>query len=429
MREGTSLTRRQLIGSSLTLGVLAAAGNPTRFGETPERQATDRGPRPLAEEYSIAASVPVRGNHYMHDPGMVRLPSGHILVAAPCLERSIDDRHGVKSWRLFLSRSSDGGRTWVHLPTLPYSDATPFVYGGRLYMFIQPEKWKDVSLVSSDDEGKTWTAPVTLFSGAYWNCDTGMVIANGRLYWALNTRSYEGGVVVIAGDLSKDLLDPGAWRMSSESIQPKTPVGLTRGMYPRMIPKWEQWPRDSWLEPNVVLVGGRIRVLLRTVLDGYATAGICAVCDLTEDDTNMDLKFTQFYPIPGGQNKFFIIYDAVSRLFWMASNLVADSQESVLDWDGIRRDGRFVGGPGNDRRFLMLFYSIDSLNWFQAGCIAKASNPRKSFMYPVADLDGDDIVLISRTSVNGRDQHDADLVTFHRIRDFRSLALNLYPEF
>jgi hypothetical protein len=216
--------------------------------------------------------------------------------------------------------------------------------------------------------------------------------------------------------------------MSSEAAHPQTPAGLTRGMYPAMVPVWKQWPDDSWLEPNVVLVNDRIRVLLRTVLDGYATAGICAVCDLADDGTRMDLRFTQFYPIPGGQNKFFILHDPASRLFWMLSNLTVDSQEMVFDWEKTREGGRFAGGPGNDRRFLMLSYSVDALNWFPAGCIAETSNPRQSFMYPAASIDDDDIVLISRTSVNGRDQHDADLVTFHRIRNFRSLAMNLYPE-
>jgi hypothetical protein len=48
-------------------------------------------------------------------------------------------------------------------------------------------------------------------------------------------------------------------------------------------------------------------------------------------------------------------------------------------------------------------------------------------MYPAAGVDGDDLVLISRTSVHGRDQHDADLVTFHRVRGFRALAMDLAP--
>ncbi len=382
---------------------------------------------PLVQDYWIATRVPETGRYYIHDPGIVRLPSGGLLVAAPCLERATDDWHGVRSWQTFLSRSLDGGKTWTPLPTLPYSDATPFVHEGVTYMFVQPAKWENVSLVKSLDEGETWSQPVLLFQGSYWNCHTGMVIHQNRLYWALNSGGYQGGTVVIAGDLGQDLLSSSAWRMSSEAPKPSTPREVVRGMYPVMLPEWEQWPDDSWLEPNVVLVQGQIRVMSRTVLDGYATAGLAAVCDLSEDGGKMDLRFTQFYPMPGGQNKFFILHDEKSGLFWMTANLPADSQGVVFQWDRIRENKRFAGGPGNDRRFLMLSYSVDALNWFPAGCIANTRDPHQSFMYPAALVDGEDLVVLSRTSVNGRDQHDADLATVHRVRGFRDLAMDLFP--
>ncbi len=185
--------------------------------------------------------------------------------------------------------------------------------------------------------------------------------------------------------------------------------------------------QDWWLEPNIVLVNGRVRVLLRTILDGYASTSLAAVCELAYGASGMELRFVQLAAMAGGQNKFFLMTDPETGMFWMLSNLAADSQEMVFDWKAIRSRGFFSGG-GNDRRFLMLSYSVDALNWFPAGCVARASNPRQSFMYPSAAIAGDDIVLVSRTSVDGRDQHDADLVTFHRITGFRSLAMNLYPE-
>jgi hypothetical protein len=76
----------------------------------------------------------------------------------------------------------------------------------------------------------------------------------------------------------------------------------------------------------------------------------------------------------------------------------------------------------------MLLYSLDALNWFQAGCIAIARKLRQSFMYACPLIDGDDLLILSRTSHDARDQHDADLSTFHRVSDFRSLALDIHPE-
>jgi hypothetical protein len=75
----------------------------------------------------------------------------------------------------------------------------------------------------------------------------------------------------------------------------------------------------------------------------------------------------------------------------------------------------------------MLQYSADGLNWFPAGCIAQAAKLSQSFMYARPVIDHDDLAIIARSSVNAPNQHDADDCTFHRVHDFRRLALDLYP--
>lgn len=82
-----------------------------------------------------------------------------------------------------------------------------------------------------------------------------------------------------------------------------------------------------------------------------------------------------------------------------------------------------------DRRLLMLWYSVDSLNWIPAGWIARARNWTESFHYPVMCIEGDDLLLISRTAKDSGNQHDVDTTTFHRIRNFRSYAIDLLPRF
>jgi hypothetical protein len=44
-------------------------------------------------------------------------------------------------------------------------------------------------------------------------------------------------------------------------------------------------------------------------------------------------------------------------------------------------------------------------------------------------IDGDDLVLVSRTGRDSGNQHDVDLATFHRIKRFRDLAVDLTPTF
>ena len=438
MRDGFILTRRRLIGSSVVLGASGVTVASAALSPSHPRPPVHRSAQLLAQEFTVAAKVPTP-DHYMHDPGMTRLGKDRIFVAAPLMgwrdkgvARRTRSLRSIVSRELLLSRSRDGGKSWTSLRPLPYGNATPFVHDGMLYMIVPTATFgtrhdggNKVLLLRSDDEGDSWSDPVTLFEGNYWNCHTGMATAGGRLYWALT----EGGrLVAIAADLSKDLMQPGTWQMSNAVSLPGVPPTLTRGLYPPKAGVWPvQWASDVWLEPNVVHVHGRLRVLLRTIIDEYATASLCSVCDLEDSRSTLKLSFTQFYPLPGGQNKFFILYDDVSRLFWMASNLVTDSQDFQNNRERLIEIG-YHGGPGNERRLLFLSYSLDALNWFPAGCIAKWPSPLQSFMYPSVAVDGDDLVLISRTSNDAQNQHDADLVTFHRIQEFRSLALNLRPE-
>jgi hypothetical protein len=159
-----------------------------------------------------------------------------------------------------------------------------------------------------------------------------------------------------------------------------------------------------------------------------ATTNLAAVFDLTDDGENLDLSFTQFHPMPGGQVKFCIIWDDVSGLFWATVNLAADGQDALAMTDPAEnRGGKQYRGAvgGNDRRFLMLFYGLDGLNWFPAGCVARAGRLGQSFMYPSHIVDGDDLVVIARSSIDGQNRHDADSCTFHRVRNFRNLAMNL----
>jgi len=374
---------------------------------------------PLAQDFTVACRRP-SPDHFIHDPGMTVLPGGGIFVAAPAWTRGGGPR------QVLLSRSSDGGRRWEELPALPYAEATPFVLDNTLYMFTQPDQHRDVHFIRSEDHGESWCEPSRVTEGAYWNCQTGMVVTEDTLYWAFDERLQ--AVLAAAADRSKDLLDPAAWRISNVVSRASAPKEVVRGLNPPGSERWPwQWANDVWLEPNVVCVNGHLRVLLRAVIDEYATANLCAVCDLTDDGTDLALEFTQYYPLPGGQNKFCIVSDEPSRLFWMASNLVTDSQDHLNRRDALVASG-FMGGPGNERRLLFLFYSVDALNWIPAGCIAMWPKMTQSFMYPAMLVDGDDLVLLSRTSENAANQHDADLATFHRVRDFRRLALNLYPE-
>jgi hypothetical protein len=187
---------------------------------------------------------------------------------------------------------------------------------------------------------------------------------------------------------------------------------------------------DLYLEPNVIDVNGKLRVLATVKPRRQTSANIAVQMDLTDSNGKLELKFTQYFAMPGGQLKFCVIWDDVSKMFWATSNLVVDSQGEFDWWQKGTEHGNYSfggGGGGNDRRFLFLHYSLDGLNWIPAGCVAQAPQISQSFMYARPVIDGDDLAIISRSSVNAPNQHDSDYATFHRVKNFRSLALNLRP--
>ncbi len=380
---------------------------------------------PLAQDFVIAARVPDPRLYFFHDPNLARLDDGTLIVAAPQW-----GRRGTDVGRsLRIVRGADGGTTWTDLPTLPYEEGRPFVVDGQLLMFVQERTHRDFQIVTSDDRGETWTEPRTVIEEPLWNISTAQVIRPDALYWAMDRDSsgvdYQGKVMV-RWDRARSALDPEAWSISNIVPPPQVPAALTRGLFPvDDRPRIQGgWPSQFvWLEPNTVEVGGRIRVFVRSIIDENATANIAAVLDFDEEAN--ELRFTQFTSWPGGQCKFFIVNDQPNRTYWMLSNLVTNSQD-IIGWGDRMRETKYTGGPGNERRWLYLHYSIDCLNWFPAGCVARwPDSVHRSFMYPSAAIDGDDLVILSRTSRDAENQHDADLCTIHRVPDFRSLAMDL----
>ena len=315
------------------------------------------------------------------------------------------------------------------MAALPFEEGTPFVLDGQMLMFVQETSHKDFQIVSSDDGGSNWSPPQTVVEGPIWNTSTAMVVHPDTLYSAMDydwPGDNHKGKVMVRLDRSKSPLDPDAWSMSNIVHRPELPSSLTRNLFPPgESPQLSSnaVSRFTWSEPNTVEVGGRIRVFTRCTIDDFATAHIAGVLDY--DPQANRLSFTQFTSWPGAQVKFYVLHDRPQGMYWMLGNLVTNSQD-LLGWGERMRETAYYGGPGNERRWLFLHYSIDCLNWFPAGCVARwPGHVHRSFMYPSAVIDGDDLVVMSRTSRDAPNQHDADLCTVHRIRDFRGLAMDL----
>ena len=391
------------------------------------------GAEPLAQSYQVVLRVP--SPLITAGPALVKFRDGTLLAVCPVDGYRKGGEHANNAnYAVHLAVSRDAGRTWREAaPALPYMTATPFLVDDVIYLLAHRRGRRDVLILKSLDQGATWSKPVELYRGSYWNAPTGIAVRNGVLYRAVGTGGHGARIetVVLALDLKQNPMLPRSWRKSNSVKYPGTPKALDRNLYPGGSGR-SVFAVDHWLEPNISNVRGRLMVTHRTRIDGYATAGLTAICDLNDSEKEMKLSFTQFYPMPGAQNKFFIIYDEKSGLFWTPVNIPTDNQNST-GWDKELWRRGFLGGPGNERRILMLQYSRDCLNWFHAGCIAAWPSPMNSFSYAAPLVDGDDLLILSRTCAPGktttRNNHDTNQVTFHRIRNFRSLALVLKPRF
>jgi hypothetical protein len=390
--------------------------------------------KPLAQDFVVVHRVRDLGREdqwvCVGSPDIIRLRSGKLIASMePWLQTPTDGREGGIDYpnHCLIKASDDRGRTWKQISTNGVTWGSLFYVKDAVYMIGNDPRKRTILITCSIDDGQSWQKAVTLFDDSrYHGSATPVLVKNGHVYRAFEDMDRGSASLVLAGNLAKDLLDPSAWRMSNKVEPPRHTPSLSRSAAgPR---KGRDWIGNSFLEGNVIDIRGEIHVLLRTRIDVQLTAGVASVCKLEDDGRNMNYRFVQFYPMIGGQNKFKILYDDVSQLYWTCTTFVPDTYQ---DPEPLQRKG-FKGNPGNMRRILLLCYSLDGLNWLPAGCVAMSHNPLESFHYSSQVVDGNDLLVLSRSSMGGRlpyNNHDTNMITLHRVKDFRSLALDLRQDF
>jgi len=124
-----------------------------------------------------------------------------------------------------------------------------------------------------------------------------------------------------------------------------------------------------------------------------------------------------YVPCPGGQMKFHVLYDREIRLYWLLSTQARDSMTRP---DRLP-DNRY-NLPNNERRRLQLHFSKNMVDWCFAGMVARGQSENASRHYASMVIDGDDLVVLSRSGdERAKSAHDGNLITFHRVRQFRKL--------
>ena len=229
---------------------------------------------------------------------------------------------------------------------------------------------------------------------------------NGRLWRAIeNAKSHDKAwgkrfsTMVISAPVDADLLDAASWRTSNDLPYDSTYLnGNFRG----------------WLEGNAVVnPEGKIVNILR-VATSEKGLDLAAVVNVSDDGLQVTFDPSAgFMDFVGGARKFSIRYDKKSEHYYTLANMVRDEFS--------HRDA------GSVRNTLVLKSSRDLKNWNVLKILLRHSDVEKhGFQYIDWQFDGPDLIFLSRTAYDdefggAHNFHDANYLTFHRIKEFRKL--------
>jgi len=367
--------------------------------------------------------------HALCAPTILKLPSGKLLVSTSvCCDRT---RWPSDPCLDILFKSDDNGESWRYVGDIrPAFNSKLFYHGGRVYMLTLSTDYSSLIIGCSEDEGETWSRPVTLLVGEgvrRWGWHRGsypIVEKDGYLFTAIEyghveeiyspteaelTNAYApsekavsfeyrtlmGGadkdgrpkaydlahyIGVLSVKADSDLMDPANWSVNEL-------------YYP------DEDPRQC-IEGNIVeLPDGKLYNLIRTMI--YGKSLLLKLDEKAPSNGRMTMIETvEDFPL-SAVSKFVIKKDEVTGKYIAFGNL-CDKKEPC------------------GRSILAMAVSKDFKSWNVPYVVAGERGSSNAYTYPDWIIDGEDILLVSRTAWNGAvNQHDTNMITFHRIMGFR----------
>lgn len=423
------------------------------------------GIRPLANDFVPVFKSPDPQRVFAYSPGIVRLDSGRLVATIDLGGPGAANLPGTKycrgemgwSWQGRVYISDDGGKTWTHRADFPFMHARPFAAGNSLYVLGQAG---DLMIIRSDDYGASWSAPVRLTEGQFWHqAPCNVHYANGCVYLVMERRTrfevcgwYVGELapVLMRGRIGDDLTKREHWTLASEltfrDVMTETrpdwfgvPFFAADPIHGVMVTPTRFCNPMGWLETNVLQftdpdhiwqdpTGRTFHLWMRAHTGGTGYAAIAKVVEQgdapgTGAMTTMlehapSGKTMLYVPCPGGQMKFHVLYDEAMKLYWLLSTQATDS---MIRPDRMPADRYNL--PNNERRRLQLHFSRNMIDWCFAGLVAVGLVEKASRHYASMAIDGDDLVVLSRSGDElANSPHDGNMITFHRVKEFRRLV-------
>lgn len=340
---------------------------------------------------------------YLCSPSLVRHPDGFLLASMDVYAADYPQNLTL------IFRSDDGGLNWHYVSELmPCFWGRLFMHNGGLYMLSCSTEYGDLLIGRSDDQGKTFGAPVALLRGSNGkNGCTGVhknpqniIVYNGRIYETLewgswHNEDYYHAAMVMSCDAGADLLKPENWSFSAplkyDPNWPGTAKGHTKGTIEGTL---------------CVAPDGKLYNIMRyNIISGDPPYGLVLAYLVNTEDNDAPLQYSHAVKMPCNNSKYMIKYDQASSTYYSIVSRIFD------------KDKIFA------RNLLSLMYSKDLENWHLAcDLIDKRDEDAKKigFQYCDFEFDGDDIIYLCRTAINGANSyHNSNYITFHRIKNFR----------
>lgn len=422
----------------------------------------------LASDYSIICRSQDPHKDFLYTPSVLKLPSGRLLMSF-----DISDRSGE------IRASDDGGLTWTRKAERMFHHARLFTDGDTIYLLGH---YDDLVVFYSKDEGETWSEGSFLTQGEHWHQSACSVwYKDGYVYLVMEVHHLNEGEtfgpywspnilapVVMRGKLGTDLTKRENWLFSNrlrfrdivrdeDDLDyfgvPFFPTALKN--LPNSSCNTRQYREQfdfetstppftfvcqpiGFLETNVVQIldpqhywydpaGKTLHLFMRAHTGG---SGFCAMLKAVERvrdgkevidvecETNPSGRRVLLLPMPGGQMKFYVKYDEVTKLYWLLSTQATDTMRRLEHLP----DNRY-NIPCDERDRLTLHFSRNMVDWVFAGLVDKGGSSKESRHYASMDIDGDDLIIASRSGdADAHDAHCGNILTFHRVKNFRDLV-------
>ena len=354
---------------------------------------------------------------YTTSPSIVALSNGDYLIAFNLFGGSLSPS-AEDSGTTLLFRSTDRGATWAELPSSPMMNmkrGSLFVQGDDVYIYGYRAAPGEVIIRRSSNGGETWTPATQLTTNTrggsphnpvFWTDESGQE----RLWAAI------GGSRLLSGR-SADLLNASSWsgegssgnRKDEEQPDFGSGVSIEVASEAQIVGS----PQTGVVVmPKVQMGGVSVPYFSYTLLYRRAPGSNREV---------QDAGFDEWVALPGAEKKFAASYDPVSGRFYVLSNPVLPvDYEHNEPWNLIRNTAALIS-------------SEDLLHWDVEQLFLYSPNVGyEAFQYLNFDIEGDDMLVASRTAFDigltprPPRGHDSNLVTFHRIENFREAAPDHY---